>query len=171
MLQGWIQQRVQEAMTLGCSADTGCHHASGAAQGEPAHSVKSIGVTVDTGGSYCVKWSSENFCLVTSSYKNAHPYCACAFVRIRSPMYIHHLGSEVWLWRIERFAVKASVFQLHRLFLGLDSSFSQDSHSRQYIQYWLYSYFIYFHTVQRKWDPCFCHHYSPISWFRFPLNY
>lgn len=42
-------------MTLGCSADRGCHHASGAVQEEPADSIRSVGATVDMGGSYCVK--------------------------------------------------------------------------------------------------------------------
>lgn len=90
---------------------------------------------------------------------------------VHAHLYAYAHVSEVLLWRIETFTVKASALQLHCLFLMLDSSFSQDSHSRQHIQYWLYSYFIYFHTVQRKWDHCFCNRDSPISLFCFPLNY
>lgn len=122
-----------------------CHHTSGAVQAELA---------VDTGDSCCAKWLSDNFCLVTSSYDNTHPRCARAFVHICSRMHIHHLRSEVWLWKIERFIIlctaKASVLQLHCLLLGLDSSFSWDSHSRQYVQHWPYLYFIYFHTLYKE---------------------
>lgn len=126
----------------------------GTVQAEPADSIRSIGATVDTGDPYCAKWSGDNFCLVTSSYDDAHPYCACTFVHIRSPMHIHNSRSEVWLWRIERFTilhtVKASVLQLYCMFLEWDSSFPSDSHSRQYIQHWPYSHFIYFHTLYKE---------------------
>lgn len=71
--------------------------AQGAVQAEPADSVKSTGATVDTGDSSRARRLGDNFCSVTSSYDNAHPYCARAFVHIRSSMHIHHFGSEVWL--------------------------------------------------------------------------
>lgn len=67
----------------------------GAVQAEPADSIKSTGATVDTGDSSRAKRLGDNFCSVTSSYDNAHPYGAHAFVHIRSPKHMHHLRSEV----------------------------------------------------------------------------